>query len=185
MDIAILAAVAVFLLFVALVTVGAMGRFLVLALTGARPRWRTPAETAPAPTLKDPVFGVLTHDSRAKLWTGRLAGAGSQEIAIGVSAPAAGPDDRQRDFFRKLESQIPDLARRAGNFSPLKNLLRAEAGNWTPAAGAEFELHAVTVEDASLPQRWEAEFIRSDADDFLVYCVCFVGMDIQSIRAED
>lgn len=185
MDIAILAAVAAFLLFVALVTVGAMGRFLVLALVSPQPPWRTPAETVPARTLQDPVFGELTHDGRSNLWTGQLAGAGSQEIAIGVSAPAAGPDDRQREFFQKLESQISDLARLAGNFSALKTLLRTEAGNWAPAAGAEFELHAVTVEDAGSPQCWEAEFIRSDADDFLVYCVRFAGLQIQSIRAED
>lgn len=181
----LLTAVTVVLLLVALVAAGAIGRILVLALAGGRPGWRTPAETAPAATLQDPAFGELQFDSRANLWSGRLFGARNVNVAVYVAAPAAGPDGAQRAFFQKLESQILDLERLAGNFSALKTLLRTEAGNWAPAAGAEFELHAVVVQDANSPQPWEAEFLRTDVDDSFVYCVSFAGMEVQSVRAED
>jgi len=189
MDIAVVVGVLLLLLFVALVAVGAIARVLILALTGRSIRRRTPAENSGGPKLDDPVFGTMFYDQSAGLWSGALAVDNDETIVIFVSAPAAGPDDSQREFFQRLCAWMPDLAQLRGEFSALKDRLRAEAGNWAPATGkgmdAQFRLYAVQIPTAADPQQWEAEFMRCDVDDLMVYCASFAGKQFKAIRSED
>ena len=114
--------------------------------------------------MNDPLFGGIRFQ-KADFWQGCVyfAPAGKQVEAF-IDGGAAGPGERQREFYRELERRYPSLA------VPIGDLLHDTFANWKedfPRARIwdEFELTAISIPDVGDGQlEWELSYSCASDD---------------------
>ncbi len=116
----------------------------------------------PAVELQDPAFGTLSFAQGIWAYVPKTPDGG---FMVTVNAPETGPTKRQRDFFQRIRSSLPDVEHRARDF------IRPRVDESVDATRLSIYSVEIGSDDETARQQFVLEL--SDEDAIVVHRVLF------------